>query len=245
MEKRRLLFISSVFLLLTCYCQVVDSVGLKSDTIPQMAIDVSPVEPEIDSTEIELAKRLLVPSLYLDYGKLLTLPVDFETKYEGGIELLFLERFALIGEFGAMTLSPEGAYTNGIYDSDGTYYRIGVGYLGQLDNKHNIGISMRYGSSTFDENVRILVESPSGAQPEPSLIFDRSELSANWWELVLYTDQKLLRNSEIVWIGLNLRFRILQRYDSQEVIDVYAIPGYGRSFDKTIPAANFFIKVRF
>ena len=250
MEKRRLLFIFSLLAIFTCYGQD-PALKIARDTIPPtqtFLLNDSTITTDgerSDSVETPLPKRFLIPSLYLDYGKLLTIPVSFETKYEGGVELLFGERFTIIGELGSATLSPRGAYTNGTYESDGIYYRLGLGYLMQKDAEHHIGISMRYGSASFDELVRIFIESTSGAQDDVSQTINRSSLAAKWWELILYTDQQLFRKSERFWVGLNVRLRILQSYDQQEEIDVYAIPGYGRSFDKTIPAANIFLKVRF
>lgn len=220
MEKRRLLFISSLFSCLLLLGQ----------------------EEEADSLE---SVRMLTPSIYIDYGKLLTIPTSVETKYEGGIELLIAEKFPLIAEIGAATLSPTGAYSNGEYESKGTYYRFGTGYMSQFNPKNMIGISFRYGMSSFDEEGRIQIESTSGVQETFVQSIKRNNLSATWWEVVIYSDMKLLRESDLLYLGMNLRLRILQDYDKQESIDVYSIPGYGRSFDSTIPAANFFIKVKF
>ena len=139
MTKRRLLFISSLWLL-TGICLA---------------------QEEADSVN---SRRTVTPAIFLDYGKLLTIATDFETKYEGGIELLFWERFPLIIEVGVATLTPEGAYSNGTYESEGVYYRIGAGYLGSINPKNKVGISARYGISNFDENGRISIESPSVAQ---------------------------------------------------------------------------------
>ncbi|WP_425391769.1 DUF6048 family protein [Ekhidna sp.] len=218
MVKRYLLFISSLILISGfCFAQPEEADSLSS-------------------------KRLLTPSLYLDYGKLLTIPVDFETKYEGGIELLFLEKFPLIVEIGQATLNPEGAYSNGTYESEGTYYRIGTGYISQFKPKNKIGISFRYASSTFNESGRIFIESTTGAQDNFIQNIKRSDLNATWYELVVYSDRRL---SDLFSIGLNLRLRVLMDYDEQEDIDVYSIPGYGRTIDDTIPAANLFLKVTF
>lgn len=222
MEMRRLFFISSIFLALNGWAQT-DAVA---DTIQD-------------------AKRLLTPSIYLDYGKLLTIPSNIETKYEGGIELLLSERFPIIGEFGSGTLTPEGAYANGTYESTGTYFRIGAGYLSQHKPKNKIGISFRYARSTFDETGRISIESPSGAQSTLIRAIDRKGLQATWWEAVLYTDRYLLKDSELLSIGVIFRLRVLQSYDEQPEVDVYAIPGYGRALDTTVPVANFFLKVNF
>ncbi|MEP0987277.1 DUF6048 family protein [Ekhidna sp.] len=189
--------------------------------------------------------RSVTTSLYIDYGKLLTIPTNIETKYEGGLELLFIEKFPLIIEVGQAILTPEGAYSNGTYESEGTYFRVGTGYFNQFTAKNNIGISFRYASSTFSENGRIFISSPSESQEDYVQNIKREDLTANWFEIVLNTDMRLLKDSDLFRLGLKLRFRMLANYDEQTPIDVYSIPGYGRSFDKTIPAANFFLKVTF
>ncbi|WP_436516732.1 DUF6048 family protein [Ekhidna sp. To15] len=217
MVKHLLLFIFSLIVSLGCFAQT----------------------EEADSVVV---KRTVSPSLYLDYGKLFTIPTNFETKYEGGVELLFLQKFPVIIEVGQAKLSPEGAYSNGIYESEGFYYRIGTGYYSQFLAKNKIGISLRYASSSFSENGRIFIESPSGTQNDFIQNIVREDLKATWYEVVVYSDQKL---TDLFTIGVNLRLRILAEYDEQSPVDVYSIPGYGRSFDKTIPAANFFLKVTF
>lgn len=194
-----------------------------------------------DSTQVQTV-RTVIPSLYIDITKLITIPTTFETKYEGGLELLFQEKFPLILEVGKATLTPEGAYANGTYESDGMYYRLGAGYVGALNPKNKIGISARYAIASFNETGRISIKSPTSSQKDVNQDISYPNLKANWYEVVVYSDKKL---SELFSIGLNLRLRILGSYDKQEPVDVYAIPGYGRSFDKTTPAANFFLKVNF
>jgi len=251
MGKRHLLFISSLLItVLSCFGQSVDSLIIRQDSIPlsllNQADSTAMEESQIqDSPEIKEPKRFFTPSVYLDYGKLLTIPFKFETKYEGGLEFLFMERVPLIVEVGSATLSPEGAYTNSTYESAGMYYRFGLGFIGSKDPEHNVGLSIRYGMSSFDETRRFLVRSTSGIQDDLAQTIDRKDLNASWWELVVYTDQQLFKKSERLWIGLNLRMRILQSYDSQKEVDAYAIPGYGRAFDKTIPGANLFLKIKF
>ena len=186
--------------------------------------------------------RTLIPSILIDYGKILTIPSEIETKYEGGLELLFFEKFPLIVELGQATLSPEGAYSNGVYESEGFYYRIGAGYYSQFKPTNKIGISFRYAVSNFSESGRIFIDSPSGVQENFVQTIDRRDLTANWFEMVVYSDQKL---ADLFSIGINIRLRVLQNYDEQTPLDVYAIPGYGRSFENTVPAANLFFKVSF
>lgn len=185
-------------------------------------------------------KRPFAPSLYLDYGKLLLLPSEFEQKIEGGFEFLLYEHFPIIAEVGMATLTPEGAYSNGVYESEGMYWRVGTGYVNQFLPKNKIGLTLRYGTASFSESGRISLESPSGAQGNYIYTIDRKDLTASWYEVVVYSDRHL---TDLFTIGVNLRLRILASYDEKTPIDVYAIPGYGRTFDKTIPAMNFFLKI--
>lgn len=206
-----------------------------------------------DSTATSPARRAFIPSIYLDYGKLLTLPTNFESKLEVGAQLLIAEKVPFIVEVGTATLTPESAYANGSYKSTGNYFRIGAGILTAIDAKNNIGLSFRYASSTFDESGEYTVESESGKQDNYHETIDRQNLKAIWYEAVLFSERKIIfRNNEgdeWKWnplsFGFNLRLRILANYDSFDPIDVYAIPGYGRSFDKAIPALNLFLKVNF
>lgn len=231
------------------FAQEMDSLVVDSIHVDQV-ISVDSVIASADSTimepedTIKIERKFLTIGPYIDISKLLTIPADFETKYEGGLELRFSERFSIYAEAGSATTSPKQAYTNGTYESTGTYYRLGLGYVGPLDLEHDIGISFRYGSATYDEDGRVFISSPSGGQADLVQSISRKGLTAQWWEVVLYSDRKLLENSDLLWLGLNLRLRILDSYDTQEAPDTYAIPGYGRTFDKSIPAVNFFLKIK-
>ena len=248
MAKRLSFFISSLALLLCAVGQEADSTSvIAADTLltprTEMVNDSTTTDSSEDSLKVK--KRFISPSFYLDIGKLLTIPTDFETKYEGGVEIKFFERIPIALEIGSAILSPEGAYTNGTYESSGTYFRIGSGYVIPYDVRHDIGLSFRYAAASFDEMGRFEIESPSGAQGNFRDAIDRENLTAQWWEFGLYSDSQLLKESDLLRYGIALRLRILQSYDVQEEIDVYSIPGYGRSFDKTIPSFNFFLKFKF
>ncbi len=219
MEMRRLLFIFS--LLITQFVSLAQ-------------------ESEPDS--VFVPKRTLIPSFYIDYGKFLTFGSTDERKYEGGAELLFKEKFPFIIEVGHASLTPADAFLNGRYESEGFYYRIGSGFYSQINPKNKLGITFRYGFSSFDEVRQISIESPSELQPDFVETTESGNLSASWFETVIYSDRRI---NNFLSIGLNLRLRVLISYDEQSPIDTYSIPGYGRSFDQSIPAANLFLKVSF
>lgn len=243
MARQHLLFIFSSFIAGIGFSQKIDTV-LVADTTRADTIGLAST-PNQSPDSASTTRQLISVGLSTDLGKVLSLPLSFETKYEGSLDLTLSERYIVLLEVGKATLEPKNAYTNGIYKSNGTYYRLGAGYLTSLDPKHHIGLSFRIGKATFSETGRIFLESPSGIQSEFIQTIERNDLSASWWEAVIYSDKKLLPNSDLLWLGLNIRLRVLVAYDAQSAPDIYVIPGYGRSFDKSIPAANFFLKIKF
>lgn len=206
-----------------------------------------------ETDTIAVVVRPITPSLYLDYGKLLTYPLSFESKIEVGAELLFKEKIPLIFEFGTSTLNPTKVYANGSYQAKGSYLRVGTGIYNQWTPKNKIGLTVRYATSTFDEVATLSTGDPINVETTLSDSFDRTGINANWLELVLYSDAKMFTGAkfedtflaDLFVVGMNLRFRYLLNYDLQAPDDVYAIPGYGHSFDDHLPAANLFLKVSF
>lgn len=195
--------------------------------------------------------QLISTAIRLDYGKLLTLASNFESKVEGGVELLVQGKIPVIIEAGKAILSPSEALGNGFYESEGMFYRAGLGYYRQRTPKEGIGVYLLYGSSQFDEKGSFTLESPSGSQPPLDGELKREGISANWWEIAFYTDRKLTLNTkqpenklnQLFSLGIEISYRRLIDYDSFSPIDVYSIPGYGRAFDKSIPAVNLLFKI--
>ena len=203
-----------------------------------------------DTTIIE-NQKLIRPSVYFDYGKLITRLIGYEDKIEGAASLLFLEQYELIGEIGQASLSPAESYTNGNYTSEGTYYRFGGGYLGTFKSNFAIGLGARYGVSKFRDYGFIEIEGESGIDNSYKRRFERNNLEARWWELVVTSEKKIRFNKDnlpawynnLLSIGFNIRMRFLVTYDKITPIDVYSIPGYGKSIDKSTPVVNLFVKV--
>ncbi|MEP1094287.1 MAG: DUF6048 family protein [Cyclobacteriaceae bacterium] len=203
-------------------------------------------QPELENSPEDTATlgpvRALVPSIYIDYGKLLALPLDTEAKYEGGVEFLIKGKVPIILEVGMATLTPGKAYANGTYEAEGVYYRFGTGIYSQWKPKNKLGITFKYAVSSFDETAILDTENTINIPRTLSASYQRTDISASWIEFAVYTDRTIYK---FLAIGMNIRFRYLLDYDLQTPDDVYAIPGYGRSFDQSIPAVNLFLKVSF
>ncbi|WP_420581154.1 DUF6048 family protein [Reichenbachiella sp.] len=175
----------------------------------------------------------------VDYGKLAAQFLKTESKFEFGGQLEFKDRIVVIGEYGFSTLTPHGAYQNTEYTSEGNYYRIGLGYKIDFKAKNNLYFSARYARAGFKDKGTLNITSASGLYDNLLQPFVRDNLSAQWFEVVMSSETKLWKG---LYAGFHLRLRIMDKYDKQEPLDVYTIPGYGRTFDKTIPAVNLYLK---
>lgn len=213
----------------------------------------------IDSAELEAPSKKKVFNLafHLDYGKLLTLPFDFENKTEAGVVLELFENVELVGEYGYWDKTSNQAIENGTYNANGTYYRAGLGLSFPFNIPGNrIGLGFRYATSQFEDAGSYTIDATDNLSGSFTDDFRRQNLSATWVSGVLTSVGQLkLRKSvpesplnRMFRIGLQLRWRFLVEQDrfgdpsNPEVIEVYTIPGYGRTLAKSNVALNFFIR---
>ncbi|MDQ3394086.1 MAG: DUF6048 family protein [Bacteroidota bacterium] len=204
--------------------------------------DELPVKPMVAKTEVLLIKSKLFSGIEIgiDYLKFLGLLVDFETKYEGSIGLIFKDRFIVNFEGGMATLSPQQPFKNATnYISQGKYGRIGLNYIIASGEKTNFTAGLRYGFSNFNEDIEYSIINYLGFFGIEKV--ERKNLSAEWYEIIVLTESKIFAD---FYAGAILRFRILAKIDEPAPIPTHSIPGYGRGFDKTIPALNLYFKYR-
>ena len=207
-------------------------------------------EPQVPTDSIVHRPFFSGIDLSLDYGKLITYPTNFESKLEAGASLRFLQRLAIVGEYGTATLNPQKAFDNVTsYTIKGSYMRAGLDYYLPIDKKNSIYFGLRYGSSAFEDKGEFVIDSEFWGNYQDG--FGSDGLSANWGELVFGTETKLAigkPNARFqvkgLLLGWDFRFRILGEFVNREPIRIYAIPGYGRTTDKTTPALNFYLKYR-
>lgn len=246
---------------------VADSVSMAEQDSLSMVITSMPVDstlyveeentlPPVDTTTIPLPpKRNFQPQVFIDYGKLLTTAIGLENKLEGGVSMLFFDKFEAVAEFGRATLKPEHAYVNGNYKSSGEYLRLGGGLMSDINAKSSIGLGVRYGLSRYSDSGVIDIRSSSGLQDDYQLSFNRprnkNEFTARWWSLVLTTESRIVFNKSrpeakvnyLVRLGMFFRMRFLVTYDNDPFpVEVYSIPGYGNAVNKQQAALNFYIK---
>ena len=117
--------------------------------------------------------------------------------------------------------------------------RGGLAYGGEIVPKSYLYIGAMYATTQFEDGGNVLIESQ--AWEDINEDFSRTDLRADWFEIILITEQKL---NEHLFLGSKLRFRKLLNFPDDYTFEVYYIPGYGRTYNNTIPAINLYIKYR-
>ncbi|MEL6562280.1 MAG: DUF6048 family protein [Bacteroidota bacterium] len=182
--------------------------------------------------------------------------VDYENKLAFSAHLIFFDHFVLSGEYGTGEISPEQAFDNVNYTSDGNFFRYGIDYQVVIKTKNYLSIGFRRANADYSDQGSVFIQSASVLSDDYLRTFSRNSLSANWWEVVLGSETKLtpIKSKEEMniidklldnfYFGLTYRLRFNLNYQQQEGIDTYTIPGYGRTFDNSTPAVNLFLKYR-
>ena len=180
--------------------------------------------------------------LATDYGKLVTTAAKLDSRYEFNLGIQFTKHIRFTADYGYAQLSPSNAIENGIYISTGNYYRAGLDYLINISPKTHLSLGSMYASSAFiDEGA---VEIKSEIWPSLNERFERDGFSANWVEFVLTSESSIFNKetgfiSNLYW-GIKVRLRIMIEKPTPEQLDIYAIPGFGRTFNNLVPALNLF-----
>ena len=106
-----------------------------------------------------IQRRSFQPRMYWDYGQTLMLWQERSQKYEGGLEWLLFDKVQIFAEAGYRKIIPNNLYKNIDYQSEGRFYRLGIGYLAYLDEVNRLGLSMRFAESSFKDEGVIFINS--------------------------------------------------------------------------------------
>ena len=178
--------------------------------------------------------------IYLDYGKLATIPFGSELKAELGAGIYFRFNFGINIEVGYGAKYPEDFYKNTQYESKGYYGRVGLNYLLTYVPGVHLSIGAKYGYSMYEYEGTYELGSDFWGNYTNS--FHRTNLQADWFEIAIGSERRWKGN---FYLGFVVRLRVLRNYDTFTPIEVYSIPGYGRTVDKSSPALNLYIKYIF
>ncbi|MEL7148377.1 MAG: DUF6048 family protein [Bacteroidota bacterium] len=214
-------------------------------------------ESSVDTTLLQQPGFFSGISVTADIGKLgLAQLVEFEDKKAFTAHLEFFGKFQLSAEYGMGTIAPIEAFENVAYSVEGDYTRLGADYITNIKLKNFISFGVRRAMSNYSDKGTVTIVSGSDLSNDYQRSFARSNLSANWWEVVISSETKLTRDFtgkemnalqkvlDNFYFGLHYRLKFALDYDPQEGIDTYTIPGYGRTFDRTVPAVSLYLRYR-
>lgn len=196
----------------------------------------------IDTVRLLVNKKPFGIQIGVDLLKLASFAIDAETKYEGQVGISY-KNFHLIAEAGFVNYAYAIAYKNSEdYEVEGEYYRFGIDYAFNLSLKNQLLLGIRYGMSTFGDKGSFEVSSElwdnySFALDEQA----RADATATWGEVIVGTQSLIAKNLHFGWY---FRLRKLIDRTSYDPVDIYYVPGYGKSNSQTVPALNLFLKYK-
>lgn len=201
---------------------------------------------ETNEDSLESKTTILAVLFSADYGKGIESLVNNQQKWEAGITVSLFTKVRLVGEYGYGSLQPANVINNGTYFSEGSYFRIGGEYVFTIKPKIYLSTGILFAQSSYADRGSVSIGSELWKDIEAD--FNRDGLSANWFEWVLNTESQTFRNAQnilnnLYW-GTRIRIRYLNTEIAQPDFDIYAIPGFGKTYSTVVPAVNLFIKYR-
>jgi hypothetical protein len=197
-----------------------------------------------DSLEVNQSNFAL--NLYADVGKGVESLFNKQTKWEFGVSVLASQKFLFSGEYGYGQLNPQSVINNGSYTSEGNYYRAGFEYVYTIVPRTSLSTGIMFAYSDFSDYGNVQIESDLWNNIDET--FERADLTASWLEWIVNTETPLTKVDKgffgnFYW-GLRIRIRILISDINQPDFDIYAIPGYGKTYSNVVPAVNLYLKYR-
>lgn len=205
--------------------------------------EMVPEENDVqDSIALAYSETPFAIQIGLDLLKLGSFALDRETKYEGQVGFGF-KQVTLILEAGHAYYASALAYKNSEdYSVEGNYYRVGLDYAFNIGATSQIILGLRYGTSSFGHQGTFEVYSELWDNYITEVPSSQSSgATATWGEAVLGSQSHIGKN---LYFGWYFRLRKILERTTYAPIDIYYIPGYGKSIDGSVPAVNLFLKYR-
>lgn len=140
------------------------------------------------------------------------------------------------GYWGRTYVADDGTYSN-----DGIYWRVGadVNFLTKDPDRNMLFFGMRYGRSTFSDDLKLEKIDPVWGPINASLT--NSDVNAQWFELTTGLRVKIWK---MIWLGYTARLKFgLKIGDTPDMIP-QDVPGYGRADEESYWGFNYQIFVR-
>jgi hypothetical protein len=246
--KHTLKYTFSFCLLLSLFLVQGQDVKTKKLDIKEQKEGINPKASKIETTPIvETIKTDSIPQKTDRYGvrvgvDLYKLTRGLYDKNYNGIELVgdyrLTKKYFLAAELGNENKTTEDTRLNS--SAKGSYLKVGFDYNGYenwLDMENIISVGMRYGFSTFDQEInsyRTYNPNPYfGEMPWNTSGEKFSGLTASWIEVVAGVKVKVLNN---FFVGFSLRMNTLVSNHKPATFDNLYIPGFNRTYNGTFGA---------
>lgn len=196
----------------------------------------------VQAQEVENQKKDSIPPKVNRYGlrvgvDLFKLTRSFYDNDYKGIEFVgdyrLTKKHYLAAEIGNENKTTDDARLN--FTTKGSYIKVGFdynGYKNWLNMENIISIGLRYGVSTFSQQLntyKIYNANPYfGEVPEIISGEKFNGLSASWIEVVAGIKAKVINN---VYLGFSLRLNRLISNNKPASFDNLYIPGFNRTYD--------------
>jgi hypothetical protein len=126
------------------------------------------------------------------------------------------------------------------YHNKGNYFRVGVdiNFLKKDPDRNMFFFGLRYGRSTYSENLSIFNDPVWGAV---GANYANTDVNASWAELTTGLRVKMLK---FFWMGYTARYKFgLSTNESGEFVP-YDVPGYGKTANESTWGFNYQILFR-
>ena len=195
---------------------------------------------------LQVSESNFAITIYADIGKIGESLFADQTKWEFGLAAIMSRRYAVVAEYGFGSLKPKSVINNGSYTSEGNYFRLGFEYIFTIVPRTYLATGVMYAQANFDDYGHVKIDSELWQSVDET--FGRVGLSASWFEWILNTEAPFTKVDRGVWDnfywGLRYRLRFLISDISQPDFDIFAIPGYGKTYSTVVPAVNLYLKYR-
>lgn len=235
MKHRYIYIFSGLVILLVSLNRISLGQETLADTVTTQTLAED--SPALDTLSGKSSQNRNRFEISVDYLKLVSLAFPNELKMEGSMGYISRFNIGINAEFGYGEKTPDDFYKNAEYKVYGYYGRIGVSYYYPYNPGVNFIIGAKYAMSQYQDEADFAILSSMWDDYHDS--FERTDLNANWAELVLGSESSVKGN---LYFGFYLRFRILIEADNFDLFEVYSVPGYGRTFDNFVPVLNLYIK---
>lgn len=147
--------------------------------------------------------------------------------FEANARLAIKKRWFAVGELGYENINLDNDKLT--YTSDGSFLRLGVDYnvfnVDEIDNNDNILLGLRYGFAVQDHQCqKYIIQEDYWGNYTGSV--GSSTIGSHWAEFVFGLRSEILKN---FYLGWSVRLRTVINVGSDNELEPYSIPGYGRS----------------